>query len=203
VKSSSLARPWVRTLAAPYLRGYRSASQRTGSLRGFWFVHPSSVLAKAAKKRVAGDFAFESAVGFFVGYLVAEEGFQSLKPAPPECLVFAFAAPVGGDLHRTLVTERGSLVRRTFDYIRLLTHRPPRFVFQENQIAAMLRHHSMRDWSPHDCDHLSRNFFIETLAWLVRSALVRKFLEESPLSHAHDAEAGGKEKQKIRRFAAF
>lgn len=200
MKSTSLGRPWVRTLAAPYLRGYTPIAQRTGGLRGYWFVHPNSVLVKEVRQKVGGD---ESAVGFFVGYLVAEEGFQSLKPEPPECLVFAFVTPVGGALHRALVAERGSLVRRTFDYIRLLTHRPPRFVFHENDVAAMVRHRSMRDWSPQEYDHLSRNFFIETLAWLVRSALVRKFLEESPLPHGKDGETTAKRKQKIRHPVTF
>ncbi len=173
-----VARPWIRTLAAPYLRGYRAARERRGSLRGYWFLHPKSVATTESHRAKTAIPTFEAAAGFFVGYLIAEDGFQSLSPAPPECLVFAFAAPVGSELHRSLVAEKGSLLRRTFDYIRLLTHRPPRFVFQEKEFAALVRHLAMRDWPRPKCDHLSRNFFIETLAWLVRSALVRKILAE-------------------------
>lgn len=42
----------------------------------------------------------------------------------------------------------------------------------------MVRHASMAAWPPEKRQHLSRNFFIETLAWLVRSGLVRKLREE-------------------------
>jgi hypothetical protein len=192
VNPTSLGAPWVRALASPYLRGYRPVLQGTGGLRGYWFVHPASLFAKLTGKSSSGSPPFQKAVGFFMGYLVADEGFRSLKPAPPECLVFAFAVPVGGDLHRVLVAERESLVRRTFDYIRLLTHRPPRFIFQENEIACMVRHHSMRDWPRHKHDHFSRNFFIETLAWLVRSAIVRKFLAETPLGPGPVGESNAK-----------
>jgi hypothetical protein len=77
------------------------------------------------------------------------------------------------------VCAPGSLVRKTFEYIRWLTHRPPRFVFHENEEAAMARHASMKDWPAAKREHLSRNFFIETLCWLVRSGLVRKLREEA------------------------
>ncbi len=42
----------------------------------------------------------------------------------------------------------------------------------------MVRHQSMRDWPPEKYEHFSRNFFIETLAWLVRSGTVRKLFAE-------------------------
>lgn len=42
----------------------------------------------------------------------------------------------------------------------------------------MARHGSMRVWPAAKHPHLSQNFFIETLAWLVRSGLVRKLKEE-------------------------
>lgn len=43
----------------------------------------------------------------------------------------------------------------------------------------MARHASMKDWPTAKREHLSRNFFIETLCWLVRSGLVRKLREEA------------------------
>ena len=46
----------------------------------------------------------------------------------------------------------------------------------------MARHASMEDWPPEKRKHLSRNFFIETLAWLVRSGLVRKLREEAAVN---------------------
>ncbi|MHB8540508.1 MAG: hypothetical protein ACYDCD_06145 [Candidatus Acidiferrales bacterium] len=107
--------------------------------------------------------------------------YSFFAPEPPECLVFAWVGPVGGSLHRRLVVEPGSLVRKTFEYIRWLTHRPPRFVFHEKELPAMARHGSMRVWPAEKHQHLSRNFFIETLAWLVRSGLVRKVRDEAVL----------------------
>jgi len=70
-------------------------------------------------------------------------------------------------------------MQKTFEYIRWLTHRPPRFVFHDGESAAMARHVTMRDWPVDKREHLSRNFFIETLAWLVRSGIVRRLLAES------------------------
>jgi hypothetical protein len=43
----------------------------------------------------------------------------------------------------------------------------------------MVRHRTMRDWPEGKYRHFSRNFFIETLAWLVRSGLIRKLAEAS------------------------
>lgn len=120
-------------------------------------------------------------MGFFVGHLMDSRGFAFLGPQLPECLVFAFVDPVAGVTHDRLVSEPGSLVRKTFEYIRWLTHRPPRFVFHENESAAMVRHVSMLDWPAEKYEHFSRNFFIETLAWLVRSGLARR-LRAEPLS---------------------
>jgi hypothetical protein len=37
----------------------------------------------------------------------------------------------------------------------------------------------MRDWPRGKYEHFSRNFFIESLAWLVRSGLVRKLPVEA------------------------
>lgn len=156
---------WIRALAAPYLRGYRARAARHGSLRGWWMEPPGS--GRPARW------------GFFLGYLVAEEEFAYLAPQPPECLMFAYVAPVGKPLHGRLVRKPGSLLSKTFEYIRWLTHRPPRFVFHHDQFAALTRHLSMREWPREKYEHLSRNFFIETCCWLVRSGLVRRFLEES------------------------
>jgi hypothetical protein len=159
---------WIRPLAAPYLRGFRARAQSAvadGSLRGYWFEAPR--LRAGAR------------CGFFLGYIVAADDFAFLEPQPPECLVFAFVAPGGSALHRRLVRAPESLLRKTFAYIRWLTHRLPRFVFFEDHLPAMVRHRSMRDWPEEKYEHFSRNFFIETCAWLVRSGLVRKLLAEA------------------------
>ncbi len=168
---------WVRELATPYLRGYRAIPERSQSLRGFWFLHPKA--ARPAISPTASPNGSPESIGFFIGYLLEDSGFTYLTPKPPECIFFAFVAPPGGDAHQRLVAAQGSLVRKMFEYIRWLTHRPPRFVFHEQGLAIMTRHESMRDWPRDKHDHFSRNFFIESLAWMVRSGLVGKFLEES------------------------
>ncbi|HXZ13972.1 MAG TPA: hypothetical protein VEG64_16425 [Candidatus Sulfotelmatobacter sp.] len=113
-----------------------------------------------------------------MGYLISPARFEFLATQPPKCLAFVFLSPPGGPLHIRLVQENGSLIRKTFDYIRLLTHRPPRFAFQDAELAAMTRHQSMRESPMEKYEHFSRNFFIESLAWLVRSGIVRKLLAE-------------------------
>lgn len=113
--------------------------------------------------------------GFFVGYREAGAvaDFPQLPGEPPHCVVFAFVKPKT-PLHRRLVMPRDSLLRETSEYIRWLTHRPPRFVFSDDALPTLLRAQPMAAWPREKWEHLSRNFFIETLAWLVRSGLVRK-----------------------------
>lgn len=118
--------------------------------------------------------------GFFVGYIVREGALAELEPVPPECIAGAFIAPVGGALHRQLVGAPDSLFRGIFTYIGWLTHRRPRFVFCEEGQLTLVRHASMREWPAAKHHHLSRNFFIETLAWLVRSGLVKRLLALPP-----------------------
>ncbi|MGH9614783.1 MAG: hypothetical protein ACRD4P_17095, partial [Bryobacteraceae bacterium] len=114
--------------------------------------------------------------GFFVGYLHQAQDYEFLQPTLPECLVFAFLEPVKSDAYRRLVTAEGSLLRRTFEYIGWLTHRRPRFELFDGRSVVMVRHSSMKDWPLEKYDHFCRNFFIETLAWLVRSGLVAKLI---------------------------
>ncbi len=180
---------WIRPLAQPYLRGYKARVQRDGSLRGYWFWQPAWPGSTRGTGLETRRNAFTSSgkaggIGFFVGYLIESAGFDFLGPRPPESLVFVFVGPMTSAAHGRLVSEPGSLVRKTFEYIRWLTHRPPRFVFHEHESAAMARHVSMLDWPAEKYEHLSGNFFIETLAWLVRSGLVRRLRAESRPSTA-------------------
>jgi hypothetical protein len=163
--STSPSNLWIRTLAAPYLSGYRAAIEARGALRGYRFFAPDGPGTRARR-------------GFFVGYLVNPANHEFLQPQPPECIVFAFIEPVSSASYRRLVTVEGSLVRRTAGYIGWLTHRRPRFAFFENREVVLVRHFSMREWPPQKHKHYSGNFFIETLAWLVRSGLVRKLVSE-------------------------
>jgi hypothetical protein len=152
---------WIRTVAEPYLRGYEAVEESDGALRGVRFY-------------ASGRRSADSQCGFFAGHLVEAAGFEFLQPQLPECLVFAFVEPARGELYRRLVTANNSLLRYTAAYIPWLTHRPPRFVFTDDHAAVLVRHATMREWPVSRREHYSRNFYIETLAWLVRSALVRK-----------------------------
>jgi hypothetical protein len=177
--SSEKSVAWIRELAAPYLKGYKAEVAHEDGLQGFWFIADQSAVSKRHTEDRAPRSDRGEAVGFFVGYLlegISEYAF--LKPEAPECIIFAWVNPAKVALHEKLVRQPGSLVRKTFEYIRWLTHRPPRFVFHEAEAAAMARHSSMKSWPTGKHAHMSRNFFIETLAWLVRSGLVRKLREE-------------------------
>jgi hypothetical protein len=167
---------WIRTLATPYLRGYRAVAESRGSLCGYRFLAEAKIGSRSSR-------------GFFVGYIlesskikVSARNYAFLKPAPPECLVFAFLEPVDSPTYRQLVSAEGSLLRRTTEYIGWLTHRPPRFALFTDQHAVLVRHFSMKNWPKAKHQHFSRNFFIETLAWLVRSGLVAKLLP-APISN--------------------
>jgi len=179
VARARLSTAWIRALAEPYLRGYRAERETGGSLRGYWFRWQVPRGQTSLRRRGSAAVRSQASFGFFVGYLLHAGDYDFLAPEPPECLVFAFVQPVGGGAHRRLVRRPESLMRKTFHYIRWLTHRPPRFAFFDREIAAMVRHNSMRDWPPNKYQHFSRNFFIETLAWLVRSGLVGKLREEA------------------------
>ncbi len=176
MNSTKLSIGWIRPLATPYLHGYRPLAQRSGSLRGYWFLRPEGKRKHKPRMGPMGLEGSRTQLGFFAGYLVAPKGYAFLRPQPPECLVFAFVHPVGGAVHRRLVCGPDAPWRKTFTYIRWLTHRPPRFAYYENERAALVRHLSMRDWPAEKYEHFSRNFFVETLAWLVRSGLVRHLL---------------------------
>ncbi|MBI3404203.1 MAG: hypothetical protein HY046_01950 [Acidobacteria bacterium] len=165
---------WIHTLAEPYLRGYFPVLQSRGNFRGYWFLADPKSQPPDLSSGSKSTSRRKATSGFFVGYLQESKGNLYLNPLPPECLVFVFVTPVGGTAHKRLVSNDDGLIRNTFTYIRYLTHHLPRFEFYERQLAAMVRHHSMRKWPVGKRKHLSRNFFIETLAWLVRSALVRK-----------------------------
>ncbi len=169
---------WIQTLALPYLQGFLPVPQRAGSLAGFWFLHPSFSV-RLPRLVPPPDYSAAPALGFFLGSPLAPSGLEFLSPEPPECIAFAFVAPLRGSLHDALVAGQGSLLRSTYTYIGWLTHRRPRFVFHPDRSIVLARHAPMRAWPLSSRSHLSRNFYIETLCWLVRSALVRKFLAAS------------------------
>ncbi|MCL6480741.1 MAG: hypothetical protein K6U02_03340 [Firmicutes bacterium] len=177
MSTAASARLWIRDLARPYLRTFRPVRQ-TGALCGWWFLCTPAGTGRAPAPGTAAENLPPQAAGFFVGYLLDADACPPLDWQPPEAVVFAFVHPVGGALHGRLVAAADSLFRKSFHYIRWLTHRPPRFELHEQALAALVRHDSLRNWPEPRRLHYSRNFFIETLAWLVRSGLVRRLREE-------------------------
>lgn len=138
---------------------------RSGGLRGYSFELKST--------RPKG------ATGFFVGYVIEPDRFSHLRPSPPECAVFAFVEPLDSELRRSQIENAKGTLRWTFEYIRWLSHRPPRFEFYEDKREALVRHTPVGEWPREKWEHFSRNFYIETLAWLVRSGLVRRWRESA------------------------
>jgi hypothetical protein len=175
---------WIPSLAEPYLRGYTPQFEKN-SLLGYRFLAPGSVPLQWSKKGSPPAGSACPWAGFFVGYLLDASGLPFLKSTPPEFLVFCFVGPRGGRLHRRLVSEPESLMRRSAEYIRWLTHHPPRFELFAAEHTALVRHLPTQEWPAGRTDHYARNFTIETLAWLVRSALVRRLPGEiAASSHA-------------------
>jgi hypothetical protein len=165
---------WIPSLAEPYLRGYAPRFEAGHSLLGYRFLARPSTSPSPSRKKARQPASETASAGFFIGFLLANRGLAFLKPTPPEFLVFCFVEPLGGRLHRRLVSEPESLMRRTAEYIRWLTHHPPRFELFAEERTALVRHVSTQEWPAGRIEHYARNFSIETLAWLVRSALVRR-----------------------------
>jgi hypothetical protein len=178
---------WIPSLAEPYLRGYAVKSEAGESILGYRFLaQPAAAAQSTHRSRETHETV---SAGFFIGYLLDPHDFAFLKPTTPEFLVFCFLEPVGGRSRRRLVGEQDSLLRRTAEYIRWLTHHPPRFELYADRHAALVRHIPTQEWPAGRIEHYARNFTIETLAWLVRSALVRR-LPEAITSSSHSATKG-------------
>ncbi len=156
---------WIAQLAEPYLRGYGPREVNEAGLAGCWFD-------------AGGTTRGEGECGFFAGFLKDPKRYPYLQAHTPACLVFVWFREPGGELHKRLVAVQGSLLRKTHEYIRWLTHRPPRFALFENEFVTLVRQQPLRDWPPDKYAHYARNFFIETLAWLVRSGLVKKLNDD-------------------------
>lgn len=196
---------WIGPLAQPYLRGYRArAASPADGLRGWWFLVPGQAAraARIAGAKPSARNKLSPQIGFFVGYLADSAAFSFLPCSAPECAVFAFVRPRHSAAHRRLISAEGALVRRTFTYIRWLTHRPPRFQFFERELPALIRHRPLSDFPAQRHEHFARNFFIETLAWLVRSGLVRKLAEEAARPHSSTTKRVAKSNKTKRRTSS-
>ncbi len=148
----------LRELAAGYLRGFKSFPEQTDERWGFCFV----------RKRA------RTGAGIFVGFLTAAP--RSMKGEaspydPPECVVGAFVRPARSALHRKLAGGKGNLFRVTHQRVAKYTARAPRWELRERGELALLRRAPLAAFPENDQEKYARNFFIESLALLVRSGL--------------------------------
>jgi len=149
----------MEELAAGYLRPFETVKRE--QRRGFWGY---------AFARGSG----RGQVGFLVGFLVGAPKLAAKVPVAlhlPECAIGAFARPAGSRLHQRLVRRPGSAFRRGFERLSKYSARRPRFEFYENDWRAILRHVPLGAFPPGEEEKYARNFFIESLALLVRSGL--------------------------------
>jgi hypothetical protein len=159
-----IACPWLQELAAGYLRQHTTVYPQAGA--GLWGY---SFEREQGRRKI----------GFFAGFLTGGAGKRvpaSASLTRPECAVLAFAHPVGSALHRRLVREPGSLFRRSFELLTKYTNRRPRFEFHEKEVSALIRHLPLAAFPRRQREKYARNFFVETLALLVRSGLPSKLL---------------------------
>ena len=96
--------------------------------------------------------------------------------------MFAYVRPLRSALHKRLVLSSGSPVRRAYELLTKYTNRRPRFEFHEKDWRALVRHVPLAAFPASEEEKFARNFFIETLALLVRSGLPERLaaLNASP-----------------------
>jgi len=155
--------PWwctleVARLARPYLRGYRPRTVHTAERMGWTF------------ERALGR---EARAGFFLGCLLGV-GPDARADVAPCAAVTVAIRPECSPVFEDLVRRPESLLRWTHTYIGWLTHRPPRFLLAPENAECLLRLCPLTAWPDARRAHYARNFFIESLALLVRSGLVRR-----------------------------
>ncbi|MCI0402340.1 MAG: hypothetical protein L0212_02320 [Acidobacteria bacterium] len=149
---------WLRELAAGYLRGFKSFPEQTEERWGFCFV----------RKRARQE------AGFFVGFLTEEPSREKDEAStydPPECVVGAFVRPARSALHRKLVGAKESLFRVSYQRAMKYTSRRPRWELREREELALARRAPLTAFPADDREKYARNFFIESLAVLVRTGL--------------------------------
>ena len=136
----------LRELAAGYLRGFKSYPEQTDERWGYCFV----------RRRARQE------AGVFVGFL---------SPQAPECVVAAFARPARSALHKKMVGAKESLFRVSHQRVAKYTPRAPRWELRERAELALARRTPLEAFPADDAEKYARNFFIESLALLVRSGL--------------------------------
>lgn len=75
-----------------------------------------------------------------------------------------------------MVRQQGSPLRRSHELITKYTARRPRFEFHEQHAFALIRHVPLSEFPRRQRAKCARNFFMETLALLVRTRLPEALL---------------------------
>ncbi|MGH9650641.1 MAG: hypothetical protein ACRD3I_09255 [Terriglobales bacterium] len=162
----------MRELVAGYLRGFKSYPEQTDEHWGYCFVRQRAGQAPPS----AGQ------AGIFVGFLMAAPcGKKDAASTfhPPECVVGGFVRPARSALRRKLVGAKQSAFRLSHQRVMKYTSRRPRWEFRERAELALARHVPLASFPADDVEKYARNFFIESLALLVRSGLPAALLRLS------------------------
>lgn len=162
---------WLRPLAESYLGPFALFARQSGGLSGYFF------------ERQRG----RSAVGFFVGFLSGDSRlYRQLHPQAPECVVAAFVRPARSRFHREVVSQPGSMFRQSYELLLKYTPTRPRFEFYEEAAVAIVRHVPLANFPRRLQSRYARNFFIESLALIVRTRLP-EYLRGVKLGAAREA----------------
>jgi len=153
--------PWLPELAEGYLRRFENVKLvRSHGLWGY------TLESRGAR----GQY------GIFIGYLLptGRKARATLQLVLPECAVFAYVRRPQTLLHRKLVREPASPFRRAYELLTKYTNRRPRFEFHEKDWRVLMRHVPLAAFPAGEEEKFARNFFMETLALVVRSGLPEK-----------------------------
>lgn len=170
--------PWLPELAQGYLRRFDKV--RPLRDRGLWGYTLET-------RRARGSF------GFFVGFILPRKRRPRTQHPPElaECVVFAYVRPPRSALHKRLVRDATSPIRRAYELLTKYTNRWPRFEFHEKDWRALARHVPLAAFPAGEEEKYARNFFTETLALLLRSGLPGKLAglpvgkkNQTPRSHS-------------------
>jgi hypothetical protein len=174
----------LRELAAGYLRGFESFPEQTEERWGYCFV------LKGARQQAPTS---SGQAGIFVGFLTPAPRKRGKDEGAsydlPECVVAGFVRPFGPSrgaqgkparsaLHRKLVGTKASLFRITHQRVAKYTPRAPRWELRERAELALMRRAPLAAFPAQDVEKYARNFFIESLALLVRSGLPAALLHQ-------------------------
>lgn len=95
--------------------------------------------------------------GFFIGFATAPRGLPNIRTEAPEAVVFAYARPAKGALHRALVKEgRGALWKAA----RRSKREHLALEFHPNRAVCLVAHRSVRGMPPGLVEFVGSDYFL-------------------------------------------